>query len=477
MKRQTTFLGILLLAVSLGVSARADIVPYERDYDYTQGIRTDRYLTAEVWTDDNSYYQGDDISISFRANNDCYVAIYNVDTRGNVNLLYPTSPQDDGQIRGGRIYRLPDRNDNYQLTVQGPLGSEYIQIVASREPLRIPDWFNGSGLVCDDDPEQFIDYVNASYFGCAYNDCPRAFDIASFQVKEWHDYYFRPVYHYTYPDWSYCGSVYIDYPMGATIYIDGIYWGCAPLFIPRIYFGYHWVTIYDHYGYCWENRVDVGRYRSVILDANIVKTRPGIKSRYRDVTTRGYLNPVRNGYPDFDKQVRVKETYKADAMKQRDMNLGKATRTYNERNVSTKGRTEAGKQGRYESVKTTRPYESTGNASERPTKRTYESTQQRESKRQNYQQFPSRPERSTGRTYENPKQQGSSQPAERKIEGRSEPQQKSGGESRGTYKEKPQSEGRKGGEAPRVAQPQKQSNPESSGKSSNAGDKGERKRR
>ena len=121
MKRQTIFLGILLLAVSLGVTARADIVPYERDYDYTQGIRTDRYPTAEVWTDDNSYYQGDDISISFRANSDCYVAIYNVDTRGNVNLLYPTSPQDDGQIRGGKIYRLPDRNDNYQLTVQGPV--------------------------------------------------------------------------------------------------------------------------------------------------------------------------------------------------------------------------------------------------------------------------------------------------------------------------------------------------------------------
>ncbi|SYZ73552.1 exported hypothetical protein [Candidatus Zixiibacteriota bacterium] len=479
MKRLTIFSGLLLLA-AISLPARADIVPFERNYDYTQSIRTDRYLNAEVWTDDNSYYQGDDIAISFRANNDCYVAIYNLDTRGNVNLLYPTSPQDDGFIRGGKIYRLPERNDNYQLSVQGPVGTEYIQIVASREPLRIPDWFNGSGLVCNDDPEDFIDYVNASYFGCAYNDCPRAFDITSFQVKEWHDYYFRPVYHYNYPDWSYCGSIYIDYPIGATVYIDGIYWGCAPLFIPRIYFGYHWVTIYDHFGYCWESHVDVVRYRSVILDNNIVRTRAGVKSRYREVATRGYLNPVRNGYPEYDKQVRLKETYKESAIRQRDVNIGKETRTYNEGRV-TKGQTAVGKERTYESGRTGRTYESTGKTYERPVKRTYESnTQQQTTKRQNYQQFPRRQERSTtGQTYEN-RGRTTTQPTEqRKVEGRSEPQRNNGGESQGTYREKPQpQQQRSGGEERRVSQPEKQSG-QSSGKSSGSGERGggEKKRR
>lgn len=326
MKTKMMLIGALMAVIAaFAVSAFAGIVSYDKSIDYSQYIQRDHYLDAEIWTNNDEYYEGDKITISFRTNKDCFVAIYNIDTRGQVNLIYPTEPGDASHIRGGKIYQLPDQYDNYELNVQGPAGTEYLQIVASNDPFPLPPWFNGSGIVCNDDPNDFLNYINASYFGCDH-DCVRALDMTSFQVQEWHDYYFRPVYHYDYPDWSLCGSVYIDYPFGSTIYIDGIYWGIAPLFIPRVYFGYHYITIYDWDGYCWEDRIDVVRYKSIILDKAIIRTHPGVKSRYREVERSRFLDPAKNGYPDYQKEIRVKETYKAVSKRDLD-NFSNKTRT------------------------------------------------------------------------------------------------------------------------------------------------------
>ncbi|RKX22352.1 MAG: hypothetical protein DRP51_02550, partial [Candidatus Zixiibacteriota bacterium] len=92
-----------------------------------------------------------------------------------------------------------------------------------------------------------------------------------------------------------------------TVYIDGIYWGIAPLFIPRIYYGWHYVTIYDRFGYCWEDRINVFRRKSVVLDNTIIKTRAGVKSKYRDVRRKAYLDPSKNGYPDYAIKKRAKK--------------------------------------------------------------------------------------------------------------------------------------------------------------------------
>ncbi|PKK82877.1 MAG: hypothetical protein CVT49_11235 [candidate division Zixibacteria bacterium HGW-Zixibacteria-1] len=315
MKRLISKQVMLIAAFMLLASAAgAEIIVYDRDIDYGEYIKHDRFLSAEIWTDNDEYYEGDNIVISFQADKDCFVAVYNIDTRGNVNLIYPTDPRDNGWIEGGQTYQIPSQYDDYDLTVRGPEGVEYLQIVASRQPFRIPDWFNGSDLVADNDPYDFMDFVNANYFQSDRN-MKRAFDMTSFMVKEWNDYYFRPVhvYHsdhrpYWDWDWGYYGSVYIDYPWGATIYIDGVYWGIAPLFMPRVYYGWHWITVYDPHGYCWEDRISVVRRKSIVLDRTMITTRPEIKSRFKEVQTKGYLNPAKNGYPEYDKQITVKKT-------------------------------------------------------------------------------------------------------------------------------------------------------------------------
>ncbi|MFH2037002.1 MAG: DUF4384 domain-containing protein, partial [Candidatus Zixiibacteriota bacterium] len=223
----------LTIMVLFGSTVSAGIIQYDNDIDYAKQLRFDRYLDVEVWTDDEEYYEGDDIRISFKANMDCYVAIYNIDTRGRVNLIFPTNPYEENLIAGEEIYTIPGDNDNFELAVSGPEGIEHIHIVASQRPFDIPDWFDGSGIVCDYDPYDFVDFIDAEYFG-GDREMRRAYDLTSFYVEEWNPHYFRPVYvdrhyynHHDYWDWGLYGSVYIDYPFGATIYIDGIYWGVA----------------------------------------------------------------------------------------------------------------------------------------------------------------------------------------------------------------------------------------------------------
>ncbi len=307
MKKQ--FITLLMAAVMismLSLPAAAQYERYEDNVSYSQYIKYDRYLDVEIWTDDDEYYDGENISIQFRANKDCYVVVYNIDTRGNVNLLYPSDQWDDDKIERDRIYSIPNSQDDYELTVRGPEGIEYIQVVASRTPIRIPDWDNGFDMVATGDPLDFLDYINAVYFGCD-DGCSLAFDMALFTVDEWQEEYYRPVHHYYHNNWNMSGMIYIDYPWGGTVYIDGVYWGIAPLFIPRIYYGWHYVTIYDSYGYCWEDRVNVFRRKSVVLDNTIIKTRGGVKSKYRDVRTKAYLDPAKNGYPDYTTKKTVKK--------------------------------------------------------------------------------------------------------------------------------------------------------------------------
>ena len=317
MKRITTFLSVLIAATLFFVAPQGKAQNYDYDDDQPQRLsrqehdndnyaredrsRVDRYLDVEVWTndDDGEYYVGDKIVLSFRANRDAFVAIYSIDTRGRVNLLFPTDRSGDNYIRGGTTYRMPDNTDDFDLVVDGPSGVENIQIIASRERFPIPDWYPESGLTSDaEDRHDYMDYLNERYF-IRYEGQRFSYDRTAAYVYEWEPEYFRPVYYPDYPSWTIVGNAYFDYPFGSSVYVNGIYWGTTPLYIPRIYVGWHTVTIYDEYGRCWENDFHVTRYHTVVFDRFHIRTSASIKSKYRDVRLAGYRDPVHMGYRDY----------------------------------------------------------------------------------------------------------------------------------------------------------------------------------
>jgi len=297
----TSLTAALVVGLGAGVTQAQSIAPV-RDGGEADQAQIDRYLDVEVWTgrSDGEYYEGDDIVIYFRVNRDAFIAIYSIDTRGRVNLLFPTFAGEDNYISGGVTYSLPGGNDDYDLVVNGPEGFENIQVIASRERFPIPDWYRGPELVADtDDRDSYLDWVNTTYF-TDYGGQRFAYDRAVVYVNNWEEDYFRPIYDPVYPSWTLYGNCYIDYPWGASVYVNGVYWGCAPLYVPRIAVGWNTITIYDHWGSCWEHDFHVSRYNTVVFNKTIIITSPTVKSKYKEVRTLGYRDPARNGYPDFE---------------------------------------------------------------------------------------------------------------------------------------------------------------------------------
>lgn len=308
-KLSTALLTITVVAWAVVGGAAQEIQQRSDDQPvyYSDRPKIDRYLDAEVWVDhaDGEYYIGDNIVINFRVSRDAFVAVYSVDSRGMVNLLFPSDPGEDNFVRGGETYRLPGQRDDYDLVVNGPEGTENIQIIASREKFPIPNWYHNSGLVCDwDDRYDYMDYLNGRYF-IRYDGQRFAYDRAVLFVNEWEDYYFRPVYQPYYPSWSVSGNVYIDYGWGYSVYVNGVYWGCTPLYLPRIAVGWHTVTIYDPWGYCWENDVHISHYNTVVLNRNIVHTSSSVKSKYKVVREAGYRDPVSAGYSNYAQKTKT----------------------------------------------------------------------------------------------------------------------------------------------------------------------------
>ena len=96
--------------------------------------------------EDEKYMQaklGDVLRFHFQAEEDCYLTLINVGTSGKVNVLFPNKLFPDGRVTGGREYRTRsfkgDKGAQIPLTIKldprGKAGREFVQVIASREPL------------------------------------------------------------------------------------------------------------------------------------------------------------------------------------------------------------------------------------------------------------------------------------------------------------------------------------------------------
>lgn len=302
-------------------------------------------LDVDVWinrAEGSTYYPGEDIKVYFRASRDCYVVVYNIDTRGYVNILYPYSSEDERYVEGGRVYKIPGRYDDYSLTVDGPSGVEYIQAVASYEPLSVPGWsdyYRGGAAPEDirtlrmdenEDPYVFMEWVNHRI--SPYSDY--AVDITHFYVRYFHpNWYYHPNLYRYYPSYfPYdLGSVYIWAPFAVDVYIDGIFFGIAPLTIPSIVCGRHFVTVYYNGCRLWDNYFNVESRRTVRIQTRLDQrvryiTEDPVKKEYRTWKEKEYrLGQERRSEP-LEQKIRNRSDYSPDR-NSTTWREGKSTRT------------------------------------------------------------------------------------------------------------------------------------------------------
>ncbi len=333
--RHAITIGAMLLAVLIAAQAFAQdrIAPIHK-----------KDLDVRVWTnkaEGKSYGQGEHIIVYFQANRDCYVTIYNLDTRGNVNLLFPMDHNDPIYVEGGKVYTIPDYYDEYELVVEGPPGTEYIQAVASLDWYEVPPWPSRffeyedyRPLHSDREPVEFLNHVNMRYFPIDHSGGRCATDYTYFEVRknweyDWDDYYGNDGYRYDrygyYDPWDWCGTIYVGYPYGGEVWINGIFYGYAPLFIPRIVIGWHHIRIWHGGFWWWDSRVHIysGVWYDYVYDDirykddhRRYKFKPGRRASHNDIGDK-YHPDRRTKVFTKDKGYVSKEVYRKTFEKQR----------------------------------------------------------------------------------------------------------------------------------------------------------------
>jgi hypothetical protein len=265
---------VVIFLATMSVAARAD--NDQEDLNY----HGDGAPNVDVWTNkgyDANYYYGEDVAVYFRADQDCYVVVYDVDPSGDINVLYPNTMHGSTYVVGDRIYRIPDTNDDFHMQISGRSGSEHIYAVASYDYMNPPDFMKyinydyGPNQYYNDDYfvygvrgdlDGFTDRLNARIANGPYS-------VA--HTRFYADTDYRHHEHYRY--WDYgpydVGSVWVGaaWP-GCEVWIDGVFWGIAPILVPRVIVGYHWVWIY-YGGYpCYQRYFYVGAHRRFSIDAH-----------------------------------------------------------------------------------------------------------------------------------------------------------------------------------------------------------------
>lgn len=85
-----------------------------------------------------SYRAGEDIQLSVRVNQDAYVYLFNVDARGQVDLILPNRIEAGSNfVKAGTVRQFPEAGARFRFTVDEPAGINKVLALASTEPLNI----------------------------------------------------------------------------------------------------------------------------------------------------------------------------------------------------------------------------------------------------------------------------------------------------------------------------------------------------
>ncbi|MCP4580630.1 MAG: DUF4384 domain-containing protein [candidate division Zixibacteria bacterium] len=270
---------ILILALIAGFAGVA-IAGEKHGVSRVEGLEVDIWINKG---EASTYYYGEDVAIFFRTNADCYVVVYDIDPAGNVSLIYPSSYDGATYVEGETVYRIPDHFDEYRLEVSGPDGAEYIYAVASYDPIPAPDFIRYEYFDYGEWDQYYDDFIHSvrgerAAFAMDLNSRiargPHVSAMTMFYIDS--NYRHHRYYRHWVHDPYYIGSVWIgsDYP-GCEVWIDGVYYGIAPIYVPEIYIGRHWVWLYWNGYPCWQQYFHVRHGHRHHIDAKI-------GGRYRD---------------------------------------------------------------------------------------------------------------------------------------------------------------------------------------------------
>lgn len=213
-------------------------------------------LDARFYTHEATYAFDDTVTVRFRISRDAYVWIFSEDERGIVRQLFPNAYERNNVARGERTYRLPWRG-NYRLSVGPPEGSRRLTLVAldanADNPVRTPlVWDRDDAFPRIRDLDRIIDEIedaarrhardarwnDPKLRSARYRPAPEDFytvEKTRIYVSEFGDSHGggghrpRPTPEPPKPGQPAAELTVTSSPKGASVYLDGRYYGTTPL--------------------------------------------------------------------------------------------------------------------------------------------------------------------------------------------------------------------------------------------------------
>ncbi len=198
---------ILVLVLALGASTLGQVEPLGIVVEPPAGD-----LTVTVTTDKPAYAVGEAVRITFTLNRPAYVYIWDIPPDGNVTQIFPNYYDPQNYFPAG-THTVPTPGKTYVLRVQPPLGTEWLQILASTEPLpAFAGYSPGDPFpLLGSDPEGW----GVQVLGLVPEPTQRAFDFTSFEIV-------------ASPPPGFGTLIVRSSPTGAKLYINGVFRGYTP---------------------------------------------------------------------------------------------------------------------------------------------------------------------------------------------------------------------------------------------------------
>jgi hypothetical protein len=158
---------------------------------------------------DNTLTSGQREKIRVRTATDGYLVVLRTDTQGNVRVLFPLNPTDDGSIQGGRDFEVRGRGDRDAFAASGQPGSGTVLAAWAPQPFTFTDFeSNGhwvrAGLVADSaaaDPEAVMLGVVDRMSAGPYKYDMDAYTVTHREYREAYGGWYRPWYGSWYDPW------------------------------------------------------------------------------------------------------------------------------------------------------------------------------------------------------------------------------------------------------------------------------------
>ena len=92
-------------------------------------------LKVKIWTSQREYKKGEHIEVFMQGNRDFYARVVDITSSGDIVQLLPNDYRKNNFFRSGRVFKIPDKGDVFQLNVSPPYGVDTIVVFASEVPL------------------------------------------------------------------------------------------------------------------------------------------------------------------------------------------------------------------------------------------------------------------------------------------------------------------------------------------------------